>query len=131
MKIRQAAEQAQLSEKTIRYYEDIGLVQPLRRENGYRDFSERDVHNLKFLARARRLGFSVEDCRQLLGLYSDQKRASKDVKQIATAHLLDIEQKINELEGMRATLESLVKNCKGNHRPDCPILNDLAGSQKT
>ena len=131
MKIREAAQHAHLSEKTIRYYEDIGLVKPLRRDNGYRDFSERDVHNLKFLARARRLGFSVEDCRQLLGLYSDQKRASKDVKQIAKAHLHDIEQKISELEGMRATLETLVNHCKGNHRPDCPILNDLAGSQKT
>ena len=130
MKIRQAAQQAHLSEKTIRYYEDIGLVQPLRLDNGYRDFSERDVHNLKFLARARRLGFSVEDCRQLLGLYTDQKRASKDVKKIAQAHLQDIEQKINELESMRVTLETLVQHCKGNHRPDCPILNDLAGSQK-
>ena len=130
MQIKDLAFQTGLSPKTIRYYEDIGLVQPLRLDNGYRDFSERDVHNLKFLARARRLGFSVEDCRQLLGLYTDQKRASKDVKKIAQAHLQDIEQKINELESMRATLETLVQHCKGNHRPDCPILNDLAGSQK-
>lgn len=127
MKIRDAAIQTDLTEKTIRYYEDIGLVVPMRRANGYRDFSEQDVHKLKFLARARKLGFSVDDCRQLLSLYSDRKRASKDVKNIAEAHLLEIEMKIQELSKMKDTLTFLVMNCKGNERPDCPIINDLAG----
>ncbi len=127
MKIRDAAIQTDLTEKTIRYYEDIGLVVPMRRANGYRDFSEQDVHKLKFLARARKLGFSVDDCRQLLSLYSDRKRASKDVKTIAEAHLLEIEMKIQELSKMQDTLRFLVMNCKGNERPDCPIINDLAG----
>jgi Cu(I)-responsive transcriptional regulator len=127
MKIRDAAIQTDLTEKTIRYYEDIGLVVPMRRANGYRDFSEQDVHKLKFLARARKLGFSVDDCRQLLSLYSDRKRASKDVKNIAQAHLLEIEMKIQELSKMQDTLTFLVMNCKGNERPDCPIINDLAG----
>lgn len=127
MKIRDAATLTDLTEKTIRYYEDIGLVVPMRRANGYRDFSEQDVHILKFLARARKLGFSVDDCRQLLSLYSDRKRASKDVKTIAEAHLLEIEMKIQELSKMQDTLRFLVMNCKGNERPDCPIINDLAG----
>lgn len=127
MKICDAATLTDLTEKTIRYYEDIGLVVPMRRANGYRDFSEQDVHKLKFLARARKLGFSVDDCRQLLSLYSDRKRASKDVKTIAEAHLLEIEMKIQELSKMQDTLRFLVMNCKGNERPDCPIINDLAG----
>lgn len=130
MKIRDAAKACSLSEKTIRYYEDIGLIEPSRRENGYRDFSDQDIHMLRFLARARGLGFSVEDCRQLLGLYSDRGRASKDVKKIARARLDDIELKISELESMRQTLHDLVHHCKGNDRPDCPILQDLAGEVK-
>lgn len=127
MKICDAANLTNLTEKTIRYYENIGLVAPSRRANGYRDFSISDIHNLKFLARARGLGFSVEDCRQLLELYTDRGRASKDVKLIAKARLEDIELKISELESMRETLKMLVDHCKGNDRPDCPILNDLAG----
>ncbi len=127
MKIRDAALAVNLSEKTIRYYEEIGLIQPDRLENGYRDFSQADLHNLTFLSRARRLGFSVEDCRQLLGLYSNRERASRDVKRIAEEHLHDIDEKIRELEGMRETLYTLVHHCKGNDRPECPILNDLAG----
>ncbi len=127
MKINQAARLSKLSAKTIRYYEEIGLIDPDRSVNGYRDFSDRDVHNLKFLARARGLGFTVEDCRQLLGLYTDRERASKDVKAIARARLDEIETKISELEGMRQVLVELVDHCRGNDRPDCPILDDLAG----
>lgn len=127
MKIRDAALKTELTEKTIRYYEEIGLVVPMRRENGYRDFSAQDVHSLKFLARARKLGFSVDDCRQLLSLYSDRKRASKDVKNIAEAHLVEIDMKIKELSKMQDTLRHLVSTCQGNERPDCPIINDLAG----
>lgn len=127
MKIRDAALKTELTEKTIRYYEEIGLVVPERRENGYRDFSEQDVHSLRFLARARKLGFSVDDCRQLLSLYSDRKRASKDVKNIAEAHLVEIDMKIKELSKMQDTLRHLVSTCQGNECPDCPIINDLAG----
>lgn len=126
MKIREASLQSELSEKTIRYYEDIGLVAAARRDNGYRDFSKEDVHRLRFLARARRLGFTVDECRQLLSLYNDKERASKDVKQIAKTHLAEIEQKIIELSEMKQTLEVLVRRCSGNERPECPILNDLA-----
>lgn len=127
MKIRDAARVVNLSEKTIRYYEEIGLISPARLENGYRDFSDVDLHNLNFLARARRLGFSVEDCRQLLDLYSNRGRASRDVKRIAMDRLAEIETKILELQGMRDVLHRLVHHCQGNERPDCPILDDLAG----
>jgi len=117
-----------LPPKTIRYYEDIDLVRPARGKNGYRDFSERDAHKLAFLARARSLGFSIDDCRVLLSLYEDQDRASADVRDLATEHLERIARKIAELEAMRGTLQTLVARCHGDDRPDCPILDDLAGS---
>ena len=127
MKIGDVAEASGLSAKTIRYYEDIGLVRPLRGENGYRAFVETDVHKLRFLARARSLGFSIEECRTLLSLYEDRSRASADVKALAEAHLSRIDRKIAELGGLRDTLGSLVARCQGDERPDCPILDDLAG----
>ena len=127
MKIGDVAEASGLSAKTIRYYEDIGLVRPLRGENGYRAFAETDVHKLRFLARARSLGFSIEECRTLLSLYEDRSRASADVKALAEAHLGRIDRKIAELEGLRDTLGSLVTRCQGDERPECPILDDLAG----
>jgi len=116
--------------KTIRYYEDIGLVQTLRKANGYRTFREKDVHKLAFLGRARALGFSIEDCRSLLKLYADTDRTSAEVKQIAEEHLKRIDHKVAELTEMRATLAHLVDSCAGDHRPDCPILADLAKQQK-
>lgn len=128
MNIRDAAEAAGLPPKTIRYYEDIGLIRPARGENGYRDFSEPDVHKLAFLARARSLGFSIEDCRALLALYEDRARASADVKRVAEAHLTEIDRKIAELQGMREALSTLVHRCHGDDRPDCPILEDLGRS---
>ena len=130
MKIQDAARETNLTEKSIRYYESIGLIDPARRENGYRDFSQNDIHKLQFLARARRLGFSIEDCRQLLDLYNDKSRASKDVKAIAKAHLTQIDEKIAELQALYSTLDVLVSSCHGDKRPDCPILSDLAGSAK-
>ncbi|MGI9510741.1 MAG: Cu(I)-responsive transcriptional regulator [Geminicoccaceae bacterium] len=127
MNISQAAERSGLPPKTIRYYDDIGLVTPSsRRANGYRDYDEQDLHRLTFVQRSRSLGFSVEDCRELLDLYKDKKRASADVKAIAEARITDIRRKIDELEDMKATLSSLVDHCQGNHRPDCPILDNLA-----
>ena len=115
-----------LPAKTIRYYEDIGLVAPLRSNNGYRSFRQSDLHKLAFLGRARSLGFSIDDCRNLLALYDDKSRASSDVKTIAQAHLKRIDQKLDELNAMHDTLNHLIKGCAGDERPDCPILSDLA-----
>jgi MerR family transcriptional regulator, copper efflux regulator len=127
MNIGEVAEATRLPAKTIRYYEDIGLVRPARGANGYREFSETDLHKLAFLARARSLGFSIEDCRSLLSLYQDRDRASADVKRIAAGHLDRIAHKIAELEGLRHTLENLMDQCHGDARPDCPILDGLSG----
>lgn len=125
MNIKDAADRSGLPAKTIRYYEEIGLVTPDRAHNGYRDFSPAHVHKLAFLARARGLGFSIEDCRDLLALWEDRERASGDVRAIAQSHLREIEAKIAGLEEMRATLADLVQACRGNDRPDCPILQRL------
>ncbi len=119
-----------LPAKTIRYYEDIDLVRPARGANGYRDFSDQDAHKLAFLRRARSLGFSIEECRVLLSLYEDRGRASADVKALATEHLDRIAEKIAELQALQATLETLVTRCHGDDRPDCPILDDLAGQMR-
>lgn len=126
MNIGQAAVQCGLPPKTIRYYEEIGLISPIRRPNGYRDYGDQDLHELRFLQRARGLGFSVEDCRQLLSLYKDRNRASADVKALAEAHLKDIDQKLVELRSLRGTLSELVEACRGDSRPDCPILESFA-----
>lgn len=130
MNIGAAARQSGLTAKTIRYYEDIALVIPDRRDNGYRDYSDADVHRLRFIHRARDLGFDVETCRKLLALYSDRERASADVKQLATTHLAEIERKMSELEAMATTLRTLVTSCQGNARPDCPIIEELAGGRQ-
>ncbi len=126
MNIGEAADASGLPAKTIRYYEEIGLIRPRRDANGYRAFAPRDVHKLAFLARARALGFSVEECRALLGLYEDETRASEDVKRLAQGHLARIDAKIGELQSLRVTLADLIEACAGDHRPDCPILADLA-----
>ena len=99
---------------------------PERSENGYRAFAEADLHKLTFLARARALGFSIEDCRALLGLYEDDARASADVRKLAVSHLAEIEDKIAQLREMQATLQVLVDACHGDNRPDCPILAGLS-----
>jgi Cu(I)-responsive transcriptional regulator len=126
MNIGEVAKRTELSAKTIRYYEDIGLIRPLRDSNGYRAFRESDCHKLTFLGRARALGFTIEDCRTLLALYEDDSRASADVKDVAQEHLKQIDQKLSELRDMRATLSDLISACAGDDRPDCPILNKLA-----
>ena len=125
MNIGDVAALSGLPAKTIRYYEDIGLVKPMRDANGYRAFREQELHKLAFLGRARSLGFSIEDCRALLALYEDETRASADVKHIAEQHLERIEAKLRDLNSMRETLAHLIEECAGDHRPDCPILNDL------
>jgi Cu(I)-responsive transcriptional regulator len=126
MNIKEAAERAGLPAKTIRYYEDIGLLTPARSANGYRDFSDNDAHKLAFLGRARALGFPIEECRALLALWEDETRESAEVKAIAKRHLAEIEQKIADLGEMRDTLSHLVRSCSGDDRPDCPILASLA-----
>lgn len=128
MNIGEVAKKSGLPAKTIRYYEDIGFVQPARGENGYRSFGAKDVHKLVFVGRARALGFTIEDCRTLLALYEDQGRASADVKRVAQRNLSEIDAKIVDLKAMRSTLSHLVENCAGDARPDCPILKDLGGS---
>jgi MerR family copper efflux transcriptional regulator len=127
MNIGTASEKSGLPPKTIRYYEDIGLLSPGRADNGYRDYSTADVHRLRFLQRSRGLGFSVEECRQLLSLYGDTQRESSEVKAIAESKLTEIDRKIAELLELKATLGHLVDACHGDHRPECPILDGLAG----
>ncbi len=129
MNVRDAAEQSGLPSKTVRYYDEIGLVVPDRRGNGYRDYDNRAVQKLAFLKRARQLGFSIEDCRQLLSLYEDKDRASADVKALAESHLKEINVRLEELEHLRDTLKHLIHACHGDERPDCPILADLSGNE--
>ncbi len=127
MNIGQAAARTNLPPKTIRYYEDIALVTPGRGSNGYRRYSDKDVHRLRFVQRARSLGFSIEECRSLLSLYQDEHRASADVKALALDKVAEIDRKIADLQSLRSTLATLAEKCHGDDRPDCPIIDDLAG----
>jgi len=131
MNIGDVSSRSGLPAKTIRYYEDIGLIKPLRSANGYRSFVAADLHRLAFLGRARALGFTIEDCRTLMALYRDESRASADVKLLAQEHLGKIEAKIRDLQMMHDTLSELVTSCAGDDRPDCPILSDLSGLGST
>lgn len=127
MNIGEAARFSGVSAKMIRYYEQIGLVPPATRtEAGYRGFSLQDAHSLRFIRRARDLGFSVEKIADLLALWRDRERASADVKQVALSHVAALEAKISELQGMAQTLQQLADHCHGDGRPDCPIIADLA-----
>jgi len=129
MNIGTVAERAGVTSKTIRYYESIGLIGPARRsDSGYRVYGEHDVQTLRFVHRARSLGFSVNEVADLLTLWRDRNRASADVKALARRHLDDIDRKIVELRGMRDTLVDLMARCHGDERPACPILDDLAGA---
>ena len=130
MNIGEVAERSGLPAKTIRYYEEIGLIRPARDANGYRAFSAEDLHKLAFLGRARALGFSIAECRTLLALYEDRDRASADVKRVAEDHLARIDARIADLQALRDTLADLVHACAGDDRPDCPILADLGGARE-
>ena len=126
MNIGDAARATGVSAKMIRYYEEIGLIPPAARTlSGYRVYSEQDIHKLRFIRRARDLGFSVEGIGELLGLWADRARHSADVKRLALAHVTELRAKIRELEDMASTLETLASCCHGNDRPDCPILSEL------
>ncbi|PBS12635.1 Cu(I)-responsive transcriptional regulator [Lysobacteraceae bacterium NML93-0792] len=127
MNIGEAAKFSGLSAKMIRYYEQIGLIpKATRSEAGYRNYSSPDVHSLRFIRRARDLGFSVEQISELLLLWRDRDRASADVKAMALAHAAGLKAKVAELQAMTQTLEHLADHCHGDDRPDCPILADLA-----
>ena len=126
MKIGEAAAAARVSERMIRHYEKIGLIPAAaRRESGYRDYDARDVHTLRFIGRARDLGFPVEEIRQLLALWQDRDRSSADVKALALARAAELRRKERELHDMRRSLERLASDCHGDSRPDCPILDEL------
>ena len=129
MQIGEAARLTGVSAKMIRHYESIGLVPVAdRRDSNYRDYGDADLHRLGFIRRARDLGFSIEEIRDLLRLWGDTERSSRDVKALTTAHIAELEKKIAALEEMRATLAHLVHCCEGDHRPDCPIIESLAGA---
>ncbi len=128
MQIGEAAKATGVSAKMIRHYEFIGLVPAAdRRDSNYRDYSHHDLHRLGFIRRARDLGFSIAEIRDLLKLWGDQSRSSKDVKALALVHVAELEKKIRLLDEMRATLTHLADACDGDHRPDCPIIESLAG----
>ncbi|WP_354686883.1 Cu(I)-responsive transcriptional regulator [Cupriavidus necator] len=127
MNIGEAAQASGVSAKMIRHYESVGLVEPPpRTEGGYRRYDERAVHTLRFVRRARNLGFSLDEIRDLLSLWRDRSRASADVKALTLRHVADLEQRIAELAAMRDTLRDLAQHCNGDERPDCPILADFA-----
>lgn len=131
MNIGEAARASGVSAKMIRYYEQTGLIPAADRTTaGYRDYSETDVHMLRFIRRSRDLGFSVAEINDLLGLWRDRSRQSADVKRIALARIEDLRRKIDEMEQMAATLEHLASCCGGDNRPDCPILADLESPSK-
>lgn len=126
MRIGEVSSASGISERMIRHYEKIGLMPAaLRRQSGYRDYGDRDVHTLRFIGRARNLGFSIEEIRKLLGLWHDRTRASADVKALALARAAELERKERELHEMRRSLEQLARSCHGDDRPECPIIEDL------
>ncbi len=126
MNIGDVAEATGLPAKTIRYYESAGLIEPARSEANYRLYDQRHVETLRFIQHARHLGFSVKEVGALVALWRDKRRASGDVRRLAAAHLEVIDARIAELRRMRQALEGLVRRCHGDHRPDCPILDELA-----
>jgi MerR family transcriptional regulator, copper efflux regulator len=127
MQIGEAAAQSGVSAKMIRYYEEIGLVpRSARLAQGYREYDDQDVHRLRFVARARDLGFSIKEIAELLRLYSDRRRSSADVKRIALRHVAELDTKIRALRQLKRTIQQLADRCHGNERPECPILDDLA-----
>lgn len=126
--IGEAARASGVSAKMIRHYEDTGVVPaPPRTAAGYRLYREADVHTLRFVHRARELGFPVKEIKELIGLWTDRRRTSADVQKVAKRHLAGLERRIRQMEAMRGTLHHLVHACRGDDRPDCPILDDLAG----
>ena len=130
--IGEASQESGVSAKMIRHYEALGLLPTAKRTiAGYRIYEQNDVHTLRFIRRARDLGFSIKDVERLLGLWKNRKRTSADVRSVAQHHIHELDLKIAELQGMKRTLEHLVHHCQGDDRPDCPILDDLARERPT
>ncbi len=126
--IGEAARRAGVSARMVRHYESLGLVASVARtDSGYRQYTAADVHGLRFIRRARVLGFSMEEIAGLLALWQDRSRASSQVKRIAQAHIEDLNERIAAMQAMQRSLQTLVSCCHGDERPDCPILDDLAG----
>lgn len=127
LNIGKAAKLSNLTVKTVRYYADIGLVSPVKNNNtGYRDFSEDDVARLQFVSKARKFNFTIQECEELLSLYSDKNRSSREVKALTLEKISEINVKLLELKDLKKQLSFLADNCKGNDRPDCPILDALS-----
>jgi len=127
LNIGKAAKLSNLTVKTVRYYADIGLVSPVKNNNtGYRDFSEDDVARLQFVSKARKFNFSIQECEELLSLYSNKNRSSREVKALTLEKISEIDVKLLELKDLKKQLSFLADNCKGNDRPDCPILDALS-----
>ncbi len=127
MRIGEAAERTGIPAKTIRFYEQIGLRSPAERlENRYRSYTQRDLQTLQFIRRARNMGFSVKEVSELLRLYRDRNRTSRDVKRLALAHVAELDRKIAELAALRYTIAELARRCHGDQRPECPILKEFA-----
>jgi MerR family copper efflux transcriptional regulator len=130
MKIGDVSTRSGVSQRMIRHYEAIGLIPAApRRDSGYRDYEERDLHTLRFIGRARDLGFSIEEIGQLLALWLDRSRASAEVKALALAKAAELDGKARKLDEMRRSLEHLAASCHGDDRPDCPILGNLEGAE--
>lgn len=127
MNIGEAAKASGVSAKMIRHYESVGLFpEATRTESGYRQYGDKELSTLRFIRHSRDLGFSIEQIRELLGLWQNRRRPSRQVKALATAHIQELDQKLQELQAMKATLEHLVHCCHGDDRPDCPIIDTLA-----
>ena len=129
--IGEAATRSGVSAKMVRHYEALGLLPSVNRtDSGYRQYGDREVHTLRFIKRARDLGFSMAEIAQLLKLWQNRRRSSAEVRRIASRHVADLDQRIAEMEEMRQTLQHLIQGCHGDHRPDCPILDELEGQRK-
>ena len=129
--IGEATQRSEVSTKMVRHYESLGLLSTIHRtESGYRQYTDKEVHTLRFIKRARNLGFSMLEISELLKLWQNQRRSSIDVRKIAVKHVEDLNLRIIELQTMKRTLEHLVNCCKGNHRPDCPILDELGSDNQ-
>jgi MerR family transcriptional regulator, copper efflux regulator len=130
--ISEAARRSGVSAKMVRHYESLGLLPSVgRSESGYRQYTDKEVHTLRFIKRSRDLGFSMTEIADLLKLWQNRRRSSADVRRIAARHAADLTQRMAEMDSMRRTLQHLIHCCQGDHRPDCPILDELEGQQET
>lgn len=129
MNIGDAAERSGVSAKMIRYYEEIGLIKATRRANGYRHYDANDVSVLQFIRRTRDLGFSLEEVSNLLTLWRDRKRTSREVKKLASQHIEDLERRMRDMRAVVRTLKTLAEHCHGDERAECPILDDFASAR--